>query len=180
MRRRLATAAVVCAVVAILAALGLLTLGTQGVVGNTGLWVLVLVVAILALVGAVLTGVFAIVSPSFGVNVPLAELQQAAAEGRDGFARVVSARPTGSRINNSWVYDADLVVDGTAAPTYRTQDRVRVPGPRVVARTVMLEPGAIVAVVRPRADSPQVVVTAGPDAVPQDTIVPTDAPGWPG
>jgi hypothetical protein len=86
---------------------------------------------------------------------------------------VLSATPTGAQINGSYVYDADLVVDQTRVPAYRTRERIR-----VHRDDGTLRGGEIVAVVRLRDDAPAVSVIAGPARVAQDSLVPRDAPPW--
>jgi hypothetical protein len=86
---------------------------------------------------------------------------------------VLWVRPTGAQINGKWVYDADLVVDGTGVPAYTTRDRIR-----VHRNDGKLHGGEILGVVRIAADGPAVTVTAGPRQTPQDSVVPQDAPPW--
>ena len=171
MRRRLAIASVVAFAVA---AFGFgIVLFIGGPAAAPVAWTAAFVVALLALVGAVITGVFGIILPIFGTGVRTRELADAAAAGREGLARVLSATPTGAQVNGSYVYDADLVVDQTRVPAYRTRQRIR------VHRTDgALRGGEIVAVVRLRDDAPAVAVTAGPVRVAQDALVPQDAPPW--
>jgi hypothetical protein len=172
MRRRLAFASLAGLAIA---AIGVVFLVTTGVsASGTFRWTLVFVVTLLALLCGVISGVFALVLPIFGRSADPAELADAAATGREGFARVLRARPTGAKINGTYVYDADLVVNGTGAPPYRATDRVRVPRAEGALRG-----GEIVTVVRLRPDSGQVAVVAGPARTPQDASVPLDAPPWP-
>jgi hypothetical protein len=172
MRRKLAIASVVSLVIAGFAFSALLFIG--GPVASPVGFGVSLAIAILGVVGAVLFGVFGIVLPLFGRGqVPPAQFSEMVAAGRQGFARVLSARPTGAQINGSYVYDVDLVVDQTRVPAYRTQDRIR------VHRTDgTLHGGEIISVVRLRDDAPQVSVVAGPGRTPQDALVPQDAPPW--
>ncbi len=65
--------------------------------------------------------------------------------------------PTGAQINGHWVYDADLVVDGTRVPAYRLSDRIR-----VHRNDGTLHGGEIISVVRIAQDAPAVSVIAGP------------------
>ena len=177
MRTRLllgAAAAVVVAGVALLTA-------TLVDPENLGVRLVAYVVALLATIAIVLTVAFAIVAPRFGrTDVAAAELRAAQAAGRRAYARILSARPTGAQLNGAWAYDADLVVAATDRPAYRVTERIRVH--RTDGR---VEPGALVTVVRLRADAPGVEVVAGPAstqrdaAVSGDAAVPDDAPPWP-
>ncbi|CAN5360254.1 hypothetical protein BH09ACT4_BH09ACT4_14290 [soil metagenome] len=172
MRRNLAIASVVGFVVAGFA-LGLL-LFIGGPVASPIVFSSSLAVGILGFVAGVLCGVFGIVLPLFGRG-PLNpdEYTSVVAAGREGLARVLSARPTGARLNGSDVYDVELIVDQTRVPAYRTRDRIRVD-----RQDGVLRGGEIISVVRPRDDAPQVVVVAGPARTAQDALVPQDAPPW--
>lgn len=169
MRGKLAIASVVGLVIA---GLGLGVLLFIGAV-DPALWIVVFAVTLLALIGGVITGIFGIILPIFGRGAIAAEVSRAAAEGREGFARVLSVSPTGAQINGSYVYDVDLVVDGTRVPAYRTRDRIR-----VHRNDGVLRGGEIIGVVRLRDDAPEVAVIAGPGRSPQDALVPQDAPPW--
>jgi hypothetical protein len=92
---------------------------------SVSIFVVGLVFGILGLVGGILAGVFAIVLPLFGGKgsfVTPEQYSQMAAEGRSGFARVISAKPTGARLNNAYAYRAELIVDQTGVPVYKTTD----------------------------------------------------------
>ena len=174
MRRRLAIIGT-CAAVVAFAALGLL-LFTGSPVAEPVIFGISLGVAVLAFVVALLAGVFAVLLPLFGSQSSFLRrgaLDQAIAEGRSGLARVVWVRPTGAQINGQWVYDVDLVVDGTRVPAYKTRDRIR-----VHRNDGTLRGGEILSVVRIAADGPAVTVIAGPRQTPQDSLVPQDAPPW--
>jgi hypothetical protein len=171
MRRRLAIASVVGLAIAGLGLGALLFIG--GPVASPVVWVLTFVITLLALIGAVITGVFGIILPLFGAGAASRQLAEATAAGREGLARVLSARPTGAQINGAHVYDADLVVDQTRVPAYRTRERIR-----VHRDDGTLRGGEIVAVVRLHDDAPTVAVVAGPARVGQDALVPQDAPPW--
>jgi len=174
MRRRLAIVAI-CAAAVLAIAVGFL-LFTGSPVADPVVFSLALGVAILALVIGLLATIFAIVLPIFGSRssfMPQEAIDQAVAEGRSGLARVLSARPAGAQVNGQWVYDADLIVDGTLAPAYRTRDRIR-----VHRDDGKLFGGEIVSVVRIAQDGPAVTVVAGPARTPQDAAVPQDAPTW--
>jgi hypothetical protein len=171
MRRRLAIASVVGLVVAGLGLGVLLFIG--GPAASPVAFVVTFVISLLGLIGGVIFGVFGIVLPIFGRSSRPAEVSEAAAAGREGLARVLSAVPTGAQINGSYVYDVDLVVDATRVPAYRTRDRVR-----VHRSDGALRGGEIIGVVRLRDDAPQVAVVAGPARAPQDALVPQDAPPW--
>ncbi len=73
--------------------------------------------------------VFAIIVPSVS-GAPArrapAEVEAARAAGREAFARVVSASPTGGELNGAWAYDARLVVAARDVAAYEVVDRVRV------------------------------------------------------
>ena len=171
MRRRLAIASVAGLALAGFGLGVLLLMG--GPAADPTTWAVVFVVTLLGFIGGIITGVFGIVFPLFGASAGAAALSDAAAAGREGLARVLSVRPTGAQINGSYVYDADLIVDQTRVPAYRTRDRIR------VNRTDgTLHGGEILSVVRLRDDAPQVVVIAGPARTPQDALVPQDAPPW--
>lgn len=174
MRRRL-TIVAVCAAVVLLLTLGfLLTSGTLFV--NPIVSGLALGLAILAFVIGLLAVVFAIVLPLFGSPQSFLRrpaLDDAIAAGRSGLARVLTVRPTGAQINGQWVYDADLVVDGTRVPAYRIRDRIRVP-----RNDGTLRGGEILSVVRIAQDGPAVSVIGGPARTAQDALVPQDAPPW--
>ncbi len=174
MRRRLAIIGT-CAAVVFFAALGVM-LFAGSPVAEPVVFGVSFGVAILALVTVLLAGTFAVLLPLFGSPASFLRrgaLDEAIAAGRSGLARVVSARPTGAQINGHWVYDADLVVDGTRAPAYRASDRIR-----VHRRDGTLQGGEILSVVRIAADRPAVAVIAGPRQTPQDSLVPRDAPPW--
>lgn len=132
---------------------------------QTGAFPAGLAIAILGGVAAILCIVFAIVLPLFGAG--------SRTEGIPGLARVVGVRPTGAQINGHWVYDADLIVDQTRVPAYRTTARIR-----VHRKDGTLRGGEILSVVRLREDAPDVSVLAGPARTPQDALVPEDAPPW--
>jgi len=171
MRRRLAIASVIGLVIAGLGLGVLLFIG--GPVASPTAFTVTFIVSLLGLIGGAITGVFGIVLPLFGRSTRPADVSEAAAAGREGFARVLSATPTGAKINGSYVYDVELVVDQTRVPAYRTRDRIR------INRTDgALRGGEIISVVRLRDDSPQVAVVAGPARSPQDALVPQDAPPW--
>ncbi|MEO8261716.1 MAG: hypothetical protein ABI566_04025 [Pseudolysinimonas sp.] len=171
MRRRLAIASIIGFVIAGFGLGLLLLIGGPG--SAPAAWFVIFVVTLLALIAAIITGVFGIVLPIFGRSARPVEVSEAAAAGREGFARVLTAVPTGAQINGSYVYDVDLVVDGTRAPAYRTLDRIR-----VHRRDGVLRGGEIIGVVRLRDDAPQVAVITGPTRSPQDALVPHDAPPW--
>ena len=171
MRRNLAIASIAGLAIAGAGLGALLFIG--GPVAAPVVWTVTFVVTLLALVGAVITGVFGIVLPIFGSAAAPRRLAEATAAGRGGLARVLSATPTGAQINGSYVYDAELVVDQTRVPPYRTRERIRVHRDDGTRRG-----GEIVAVVRLRDDAPGVAVTAGPARVGQDALVPQDAPPW--
>lgn len=171
MRRKLAYASVAGLVIAGIGLGLLLFIGNP--VSATTLWVVIFVITLLGLIGGVITGVFAFVFPLFGAGASQAALAEAAQAGREGFARVLTAKPTGAKINNFFVYDADLVVDQTRVPAYQVTDRIRVNRLEGVLRG-----GEILTVVRVNDDGPRVVVVGGPSRTPQDAMVPTDAPPW--
>jgi hypothetical protein len=174
MRRRLTTVAVVAGVVLALALGFLLFAGSP--LANPLVFGLSLGLAILALVIGILAIVFAILLPMFGSPASFMRrpaLEEALAAGRSGLARVLSVKPTGAQINGQWVYDADLVVDGTRVPAYRTQDRIR-----VHRNDGTLTGGEIISVVRIAQDRPEIAVIAGPGRTAQDALVPKDAPPW--
>lgn len=174
MRRRLAIVAIGAAAVLALALGVLLFAGSP--LADPLVFGLSLGVAILAFVIGILATVFAIVLPIFGSPASFMRrpaLDEAMAAGRSGLARVLSVRPTGARLNGQWVYDADLVVDGTLAPAYRTRDRIRVD-----RNDGTLHGGEIISVVRIAQDGPAVSVLAGPARTAQDALVPQDAPPW--
>jgi hypothetical protein len=144
---------------------------------NIGVRLALYGLALIAAIGAILFLVFAIVAPLFGrTGVPPAAVAEAVAAGRQAYARVLSAVPSGAQLNGAYAYDARLVVAATDVPAYEVSDRVRVhrSDGRVAGQ------GEIVTVVRLAADAPQVVVTAGPASTPQDAAVPREAPAWPG
>jgi hypothetical protein len=174
MRRRLAIVAIGAAAILTLALGFLLFAGTPR--ADPLVFGLALGVAILAFVIGVIVTVFAIILPIFGSPASFLRrpaLEEAVATGRSGLARVLTARPTGAQINGQWVYDVDLVVDGTRVPTYRTRDRIR-----VHRNDGTLHGGEIVSVVRIAQDAPAVTVIAGPGRTAQDALVPKDAPPW--
>jgi hypothetical protein len=174
MRRRLITVGVCAGVVLLLAVGFLLTSGS--LVSNPIVSGLAFGLAILAFVVGLLAMIFAIVLPLFGTPQSFLRrpaLDQAIAEGRSGLARVVWARPTGAQINGKWVYDVDLIVDGTRVPAYTTRDRIR-----IHRSDGTLRGGEILSVVRIAADGPAVTVIAGPRQTPQDALVPQEAPPW--
>ncbi len=143
---------------------------------NIGVRLALYALALLAAIGALLFAVFAIVHPVFGRRVTPAAVAEAEAAGRRAYARVRSSRATGGQLNGAWAYDVRLVVAATDVPPYEVRDRVRVH--RDDGR--LAGQGELVTVVRLAADAPQVVVTAGPGATPQDAAVPQEAPAWPG
>jgi hypothetical protein len=144
---------------------------------NIGVRLALYVVALLALIGTVVLTVFAIVYPLFGRSgVKPAALAEAVAAGRQAYARVTSARPTGGQINGAWAYDVQLVVASTDVFPYSVADRVRVHR----SEGTLTGQGEIVTVVRLATGDPHVVVTKGPASTPQDRQVPQDAPAWPG
>ena len=173
MRLRLGLFALISLVVFLLAA-GVSTFAVDP--ENLGIRLALYAVALLALIGTILFAVFAIIFPIFGrTGVKPAEVADAVAAGRQAFARVVSARPTGGQLNGAWAYDVRLVVAASDVPAYSVEDRVR------VHRTEgKLFGGEIVRVVRLAAGDPHVVVTSGPASTPQDAAVPQEAPAWPG
>jgi hypothetical protein len=174
MRRRLAIIGT-CAGVVSLAAVGFMFVAGSPV-AEPVLFGISLGVAILAFVVALLAAVFVVVLPLFGSQASFLRggtLDQAVAEGRSGLARVLWVQPTGAQINGQWVYDVDLVVDGTGVPAYKSRDRIR-----VHRRDGTLKGGEVVSVVRIASDGPAVTVTAGPRQTPQDAAVPQDAPQW--
>lgn len=171
MRRRLAIGAVVALVIGSFA-FGVL-LFIPGPVVAPVVWTATLLIGILGVVLGIIGVVFAIVFPLFGTTPRTGDVAAAAAAGREGLARVLSASPTGTQINGQWVYDVDLVVDQTRVPAYRTRDRIR-----VHRNDGTLRGGEIISVVRLRDDAPQVAVIAGPARSPQDALVPKDAPPW--
>jgi hypothetical protein len=174
MRRRLTIVAVCAGVVLFLALAFLLTGGSSS--ANPVLSGLALGLAIVAFVIGLLAVIFAIVLPLFGSPQSFLRrpaLEAAIAAGRSGLARVVTGRPTGAQINGQWVYDADLVVDGTRVPAYRYRDRIR-----VHRNDGTLRGGEIISVVRIADDGPAVAVLAGPGRTAQDALVPQDAPPW--
>jgi hypothetical protein len=134
---------------------------------NIGVRLALYALALVAAIATIVCGIFA---------VKPAEVADAVAAGRQAYARVVSAVPTGAQLNGAYAYDARLVVAATDVPPYQVTDRVR------VHRTdgKLTGQGEILTVVRLVADSPQVVVTAGPASTPQDVAVPQEAPAWPG
>jgi hypothetical protein len=173
MRRRLTIVAICAAVVLLLALAFLLTGGSTATPLVSGL---ALGLAILAFVIGLLAMIFAIVLPLFGSPQSFLRrpaLEAAIAAGRSGLARVVTVRPTGAQLNGQWVYDADLVVDGTRVPAYRYRDRIR-----VHRNDGTLHGGEIISVVRIADDAPAVAVLAGPGRTAQDALVPQDAPPW--
>lgn len=144
---------------------------------NIGVRLALYALALLALIAAILFAVFALLSPLFGrTGVAPAVIAEARAAGRQAYARVLSAAPTGGQLNGAWAYDVRLVVAAADVPAYEVSDRVRVHRThgRLAGR------GELVTVVRPAADAPQVVVTEGPALTPQDAVVPSSAPAWPG
>ncbi len=174
MRRGLAIIGT-CAAAVFCIALGFL-LFTGSPAGDPLVFGVSLGVAILAFVIALLAGAFALLLPLFGTQASFLRrgaIDRAIAEGRSGLARVVWVRPTGAQLNGKWAYDADLIVDGTRVPAYKTRDRIR------VHRTDgTLKGGETLSVVRIAADGPAVTVIAGPRQTPQDSLVPQDAPPW--
>ncbi|GHF20540.1 hypothetical protein [Pseudolysinimonas yzui] len=173
MRLRLGLFALVSAVVA-LAAIGISSFVVDP--ENIGVRLALYALALLAIIATILFVVFAIVSPMFGrTGVSPTQLADAVAAGRQAYARVTSAVPTGAQLNGAYAYDARLVVAATDVPAYEVSDRVRVhrSDGAVAGR------GEIVTVVRLAADAPQVAVTAGPASTPQDVSVPQQAPAWP-
>lgn len=171
MRRTLAITSIAGLAVAGFGLATLLFIG--GPVAAPVLWVVIFVITLLAFIGGIITGVFGIILPIFGRSTSAAQLAEATAAGREGLARVLSAKPTGSQINGAYVYDAELVVDQTRVPAYKVTDRIRVD--RVDG---VLTGGEILSVVRLHDDAPQVAVVAGPARSPQDALVPQDAPPW--
>lgn len=174
MRRRL-TIVAICAAVVLTVALGFL-LFAGSPPADPVVFGLALGIAILAFVVGILAVVFAIVLPLFGSPQSFLRrpaLEQAIAAGRSGLARVITVAPTGAQINGQWVYDADLVVDGTRVPAYRYRDRIR-----VHRNDGTLRGGEVISVVRIADDGPAVAVLAGPARTPQDALVPQDAPPW--
>jgi hypothetical protein len=174
MRRRLVTVAIIAAAVVALAVASMLFAGSPR--ADPIIFGVLFGVGILAFVIGILAVVFAIVLPLFGSPQSFLRrpaLQDAIAAGRSGLARVLSVRPTGAQINGQRVYDADLVVDGTRVPAYRTRDRIR-----VHRNDGTLGGGEILSVVRIAQDGPAVSVIAGPARTPQDALVPQDAPPW--
>lgn len=174
MRRRLAIIAI-CAAAVLALAVGFL-LFTGSPVADPVVFSVALGAAILSFVVGVMATVFAVILPIFGTPgsfMPGEALQDAVAAGRSGLARVLSARPTGAQLNGQWVFDADLVVDGTRVPAYRTRDRIR-----VHRNDGTLHGGEILSVVRIAQDGPAVTVIAGPARTAQDALVPQDAPPW--
>jgi hypothetical protein len=144
---------------------------------NIGVRLALYALALVAAIATIVFGIFAIVAPLFGrAGVKPAQIAEAVAAGRQAFARVTSAVPTGAQLNGAYAYDAQLVVAATDVPAYQTSDRVRVhrSDGKVAGQ------GEIVTVVRLAADAPHVVVTAGPASTPQDADVPPEAPAWPG
>ncbi|MEO5920879.1 MAG: hypothetical protein ABIQ01_07020 [Pseudolysinimonas sp.] len=174
MRRRLAIVGICAAVVVAIAVSVLLFIGSP--VADSVVFSVALGAAILAFVIGVMAAVFGIILPIFGSPASFMRqpaVAEAVAAGRSGLARVLSVRPTGAQINGQWVYDADLVVDGTQVPTYRARDRIR-----VHRNDGTLHGGEILSVVRIAQDGPAVTVIAGPAHTPQDALVPQDAPPW--
>jgi hypothetical protein len=174
MRVKLAIGAAAGFVVSGLAVAVLLFAGSPD--QSVPLFVVGLVLAILGFVGGTLFLVYSIVLPLFGGArsfVTPVQLQEMVAGGRVGFARVLSATPTGAQLNNAWAYDAELVVDRTGVPTYKLQTTIR-----VSRYDGLLRGGEIISVGRVDADKPEVTVTAGPARTPQDTPVPQDALPW--
>lgn len=143
---------------------------------NIGVRLALYALAFLGLLGTILFGVFALVLPMFGRRVKPAQVDEAIAAGRVAVARVRSSRATGGQLNGAWAYDVRLVVAATDVPAYEVSDRVRVH--RNDGK--LTGQGELVTVVRLTADAPQVVVTKGPGATPQDAAVPQEAPAWPG
>lgn len=153
-----------------------LLLFTGAPLANPLVFGLALGAAILSFVIGVIAVVFAIVLPLFGSPdsfLSRPALDEAVQAGRSGLARVLSVKPTGAQINGQWVYDAELVVDGTRVPAYRTRDRIR-----VHRNDGTLKGGEILSVARISQDRPEVVVLAGPARTAQDALVPQDAPPW--
>ena len=144
---------------------------------NIGVRLALYVVALLALIAIVLFTVFAIVFPLFGrTGVKPAELAAAVAAGRQAYARVTSAKPSGGQRNGAWAYDVQLVVAATDVVPYSVADRVRVHR----SEGTLSGTGEIITVVRLAVGDPHVVVTNGPATTPQDRPVDQDAPAWPG
>jgi len=144
---------------------------------NIGVRLALYVLALLALIATVLFTVFAIVFPLFGrTGVKPAQIAAAVAAGRQAYARVISARPTGGQLNGAWAYDVRLVVAATDVIPYSVDDRVRVHR----NEGTLSGTGEIITVVRLDIGDPHVVVTKGPASTPQDRPVDQDAPAWPG
>lgn len=144
---------------------------------NIGVRLALYGLALVAAIGVILFTVFAIVAPMFGrTGVSSARVAEAVAAGRQAYARVTAAVPTGAQLNGAYAYDARLVVAATDVPAYEVSDRVRVHR----SDGTVSGRGEIVTVVRVTADAPRVVVTAGPASTPQDAAVPEQAPAWPG
>jgi len=143
---------------------------------NIGVRLALYTLAVLGLLGAILFGVFAVVLPVFGRRAAPALVEEAIAAGREALARVRSSRATGGQLNGAWAYDVRLVVASTDVPAYEVSDRVRV----YRNDGKLVGQGELVTVARLAADAPQVVVTKGPGATPQDAAVPQEAPAWPG
>jgi hypothetical protein len=173
MRRNLVVGAALAGVVAVVAAVvAVVLLPSLGL----PLLIVLFVVAVLGVIAAVLLVVFATVFPLFGPETPdPSDLTAAEGAGRRALARVVTVRPTGAQVNGQWVYDVDLVVAARDIRHYRTTGRVR-----LHRREGLLRGGEIVTVVRIRPDAPEVVIVSGPRTTPQDSVVPTEAPGWTG
>jgi uncharacterized membrane protein len=174
MRFRLGLVALI-SVVVFLAATGLssFVVDPENIGARLALYGLALVAAICA----ILFAVFALVAPKFGRTAVTAEqIADAVAAGRQAYARVRTAVPTGAQLNGAYAYDSRLVVAATDVPAYEVSDRVRVHR----ADGTVAGRGEIVTVVRLVADAPEVVVTAGPASTPQDAAVPQEAPVWPG
>jgi hypothetical protein len=173
MRLRLGFFALISLVVA-LAAFGLSSFVVDP--ENIGVRLALYGLALLAVIGTIVFLVFALVAPLFGrTGVSSRQIADAVAAGRQAYARVTSAVPTGAQLNGAYAYDARLVVAATDVPAYEVAGRVRVhrSDGRVAGN------GELVTVVRLAADAPEVVVTAGPASTPQDESVPLQAPAWP-
>lgn len=174
MRLRLGLFALVSlAVVVVATAISSFVVDPENIDVRLALYALALVAAI----GAIVFGVFALVAPLFGrTGVRPAAVAEAVAAGRQAYARVVAAVPTGARLNGAYAYDARLIVAATDVSAYEVSERIRVH--RADGRVA--GEGELVTVVRLAADKPQIVVTVGPASTPQDQAVPREAPAWTG
>lgn len=144
-------------------------------VAPKALFPVLLAIAILAAVFGVLSVVFGLLLPKFERSaLPSADILAAAtAAGRLAPARVLSARPTGVRVNMNWEFAVDLVVAPTDRPAYRGIQYLKAPG-----RWTGVDGGAIITVIRVEADDPRVVLIKDAAGTDQSQRVPETAPEW--